>query len=350
MAVTMTRVAKEVGVSVAVVSRLLRKDPTLRISEKRRSAILDATNRLGGVDVRQRRRRQLTRTVVMPVNRIFTPEWMATNWFCQQMVSSFESALGVQRYKLLYSFFDSGQEVEAVRAIATGDVNCDGLFFSSGIISDEVADIIRSHGVPHISNDFHAERFEINTVRANTADGMRQAVEHLRDLGHQRIAFIGPRNSYRYPLLVAAMAEVGLSTDESQQCFVSRLPAGRDHTQWRPAARDAALSWLDQRNGVTAVVGSNDWFALGMVDAMRQKGIKPGRDLSVVGGDNFEERSEPVDKPILTTIDNPFDQIGRRLAERLFNQIQYDQMQISHESIPAPLIIRQSTGPVPSPL
>jgi len=345
MAVTMTRIAKEAGVSIAVVSRLLRNDPTLKITEERRKIILATADRLGGIATRRQRRKVQTRTVVMPVNRVFSPEWLAANMSSNQMLRSFEAALAEKKYQLLYTFFDKGREAQTIRAIASGEINCDAIVLGSGIINENIASIIREHGVPHVSHDFHAERFEINTVRANTADGMRQAVDHLVSLGHRHISYVGPRSSYRYPLVVAAVTAAGLTLDRANVCFVTELSTGSDFSNWRPAACKAAAAWLNTQRKATAVIASNDWFAQGMIDAMADAGLKPGRDLSVVGVDNYEVRLDASSEPNLTTIDNPFDQIGKRMAERLLNQLLYEQRQITHESIPAPLIIRQSTGP-----
>jgi len=297
--------------------------------------------------MQSRRRKRRTYTIIHPANRIFTSQWLAANHAAQPILRSVEVALAENRYSLQFTHFDGGREADAVRAIADGRVNCDGILLGSGMVNSEVATILRERNLAHVSYDFHAERFEVNTVRAHTADGIRQAVEHLVGLGHRRIGFIGSLKSYRFPLLAAAMITVGLPVDGMNHCIVDNLPPGADLSRYRAHVCAAARKWLDESHGMTAMIGSNDWFAQGMIDAMLVKGLRPGRDLSIIGGDNFEVRAEPTNKPMLTTIDNPFDLIGQRMADRLLNQIMHNQMQVSHESIPAPLIVRATTGPCP---
>ena len=83
------------------------------------------------------------------------------------------------------------------------------------------------------------------------------------------------------------------------------------------------------------------------VDAMLRAGLTPGRELSLVGYDNTEEQFPiPGHRPILTTINNPFERVGRRMAELLMNQVLHGQTAIIHERVPVSLVVRQTTGPV----
>jgi LacI family transcriptional regulator len=117
---------------------------------------------------------------------------------------------------------------------------------------------------------------------------------------------------------------------------------------WTDLARKAFGRWLEANPSATAVICHNDMGAFGALEAMKRRGLKPGKDLSIVGYDNVEERGPvPAETPILTTVDNPTDRIGRRCAEVLLNQMIHDQRQIVHEHIPVCLVVRRTTGPVP---
>jgi DNA-binding LacI/PurR family transcriptional regulator len=71
-----------------------------------------------------------------------------------------------------------------------------------------------------------------------------------------------------------------------------------------------------------------------------------GRELSVVGYDDIEGQGLLAsERPILTTINNPFERIGRRMAELLLNQILHGQRQIIHERMPVSLVVRETAGP-----
>jgi DNA-binding LacI/PurR family transcriptional regulator len=202
--------------------------------------------------------------------------------------------------------------------------------------------------------DYDAELHPVNTVRVHTADGARRAVEHLYQLGHRNIGFVGPRNSYRYPLSVAALAAQRLPLDDEMNCWIDYPPAEPTSHRWREAAVEPFRQWLGRRGPggslpATALICTNDAAALGVLSVMREHGFEPGKDLSLVGFDNLEVRGvSPAETPVLTTVDNPTDIIGNRAAELLLNQIVHGQTQIVHERIPAELIVRQSTGPCPA--
>ena len=78
---------------------------------------------------------------------------------------------------------------------------------------------------------------------------------------------------------------------------------------------------------------------------MHEAGLTPGRDLSIVGYDNIEHRQYGKTNGQLTTIDNPKDQVGRRIGEMLLNQLLRGQRDIVAELVPTTLIVRNTTGP-----
>jgi LacI family transcriptional regulator len=228
---------------------------------------------------------------------------------------------------------------------------CDGLYLSTGILDEPLARMLRETRFPHITNDHSAERLTVNTVRPHFSEGIRQAIEHLVSLGHERIGIFGMADSYRFPLIGAALALQGIVYNPDRDWVrMSNLPLGSDFQQLRTiAARDFG-AWLSQKNRepFTAFICHNDLIVMGVIDAMRERGLAPGRDISIVGVDNLEQRvAEPIDNPIITTVDNPMELVGRRMGELLLNQILHGQNQIVHERIPAPLIVRQTTGPAP---
>lgn len=346
----MTHLAQQTGVSVAVVSRLLRGDATLRISETRRRQILETKERLGGVKTRRvRKKANLTHTIVTPVNRLFPPAVLQMMLAQSEFHRSFEEALRSRGFRLHLSLFEPEHPADAYEPLIQSH-GCDGLLLLSGICNQQLADLLRQHHFPHVSNDFYAEQFQVNTVRAHTSDGMRQAVEHLMELGHRRIGFLGPRDSYRYPLAVAAMVARGLSLDERMNCPVDKIGAAESPERWRHNARQAFSNWLDRRPAATALICAYDLMAMGAIDVMRERNLVPGQDLSLVGHDNLEQRGSlrTTEVPILTTVDNPLDLVGRRSAELLLNQVLRGQTQIVHEQVPASLVVRQSSGRCPA--
>ena len=104
--------------------------------------------------------------------------------------------------------------------------------------------------------------------------------------------------------------------------------------------------WLAKGPFATAVICKKDYVAQVLIEVMREMGLEPGRDLSIIGNGNIEVRgARAVDKPVLTTIDNPEEAIALRCGESLLMQIQEKFHDIVHEHIPVDLISRDTTGP-----
>jgi LacI family transcriptional regulator len=345
MSATMTEIAQSAGVSVAVVSRLLRGDPALRISDRRRREIFKVRDEMGGVKMQRRR---LTHTIVLPVNRLNTTGQIQQNLTDPlYLYPSFQQALAEAGFHLHLEPVDCADILPALRSLVESPRRCDGIVIATFGMGNEISEILAAHRFPHVSSDHDAERFNINSVDIHRTEGVRRAIEHLKELGHRRVGFLGIRGNYSYANFAAAMAAEGLAIDESLHHWMANdLPALSD--RMRHAARQSAGPWLQDRNpasSATAMICQNDQFALGLIDAMRDRGLAAGRDLSVVGFDNLEQRRDPPAKhPILTTVHNPIERRGQRMAELLLNQILHGQTQIIHERVPVKLIIRSSTG------
>ena len=139
--------------------------------------------------------------------------------------------------------------------------------------------------------------------------GIMLAVDHLVERGHQRIAWIGwQKGSYigedRRSGWADRMHEHGLST--------SRLSARGDDTL--DFGRRAAHALLDAEHP-SAFVCASDTLAMGVLRALDERGVKPGRELSVVGFD--DSLAAQVSSPGLTSIRQPLEQVAVEIVRLL---------------------------------
>ncbi len=348
MSVSMRSIAREVGVSPSVVSQLLRGDPSLRISEARRRAIFEARDRLGGVKVRPSR---LSHLIVAPVGNTRSRAYIERSIQDNFTYQAFEKALKDRGYRLEVQPIPETEICGRVRGWIRSRRGPDGIYIQSGYCTPELAELLRTYAFAHVCHDFTREHLEINTVCHHATAGMRQLVEHLAGLGHRRMAFMGPQRFFRYPMMVSAMTALELPVDPQDNAWLEPVAYPDHPAHMRQRAFEAFDGWFEHRRGATALVCSNDHVALGVVDAMRRRGLVPGRDLSVAGYDNLEaEGRKAPDQAVLTTINNPFERIGRRMAELLTNQIEQGQTAIIHERVPVSLVVRSTTGPCPPQL
>lgn len=175
----------------------------------------------------------------------------------------------------------------------------------------------------------------IPSVYADMRTGLKQAVEHLHDLGHRALAYAGGLNAWidaaRWDLLVGEAETRGMAIVEI--AVESATVAGGAASVRRVMA-----------SGVTAVLAYNDLVAHGLLLASRKADIPvPGR-LSVVGFDDIF--SAELSVPALTTIHSPLHQIGTvamtRLVTGAFPDAEHESERVA---LPTTLVVRESTGP-----
>ncbi len=171
-------------------------------------------------------------------------------------------------------------------------------------------------GFPIVMIDDQGQPTSIPWVGADNRNGAYQAVRHLISLGHQRIAHIkGPASFQcsqdRYEGYCQALLEAGLTPDPAlvmQGTF--EIPSGRAAAQ--------ALFTLAERP--SAIFAANDDMAWGVLEVAEQFGLRVPEDVAVTG---FDDMPPSVHKrPPLTTVKQPFHEMGRRAAELLLWRVE----------------------------
>ena len=182
-----------------------------------------------------------------------------------------------------------------------------------------------------------AER--IPSVSAAHTSGADQAMQHLLELGHRRIAQItGPRGwvatEDRRRGYHAALAAAGILPDPALE--VESLPE-------IVPGRDAAGHLLDLPEPPTAIFAFNDNIAIGAVQAARARGLRVPEELSVVGFDDVE--SATIVTPALTTVRQPLAEMGRTGVSLLMRLLEGQRFEALHVELATRLVVRESTAP-----
>lgn len=176
--------------------------------------------------------------------------------------------------------------------------------------------------------------------------GVSQVMAHLIGLGHRRIAYAGGYKRHTQPMqrYVAwrqQLADAGLPL-VAAWVFLESVHMV-DVQRW-------AESLLAVADRPTAVVCQNDWGAVAVMLAARNRGIDIPHDLSVVGYDDGEVAELAV--PPLTTVTVPTLALGRIALRELLQEVAdaADAPRLARRVLVAPtLTIRQSTAPPPGP-
>src|SRR5919197_3137047 len=325
--VTMEDVAREAGVSRALVSLVMRESPN--VSEKRRTRVLAAAERLGyrpnamarGLASRR------TRTIGVLLNDLQNP------FFAEMTEGIFEAADELD-YRLLIG---TGRRQPAGERRAVGSFfehRSDGLLLVSPRLPlNEILAIGRTTPTVVVARPLRAAH--VDSITNDDQLGAALAVRHLAELGHRRIAHIdGGRGAGAAPRrtgYVREMKRLGLEPHVVPGEF-TEAAGGR-------AAESLLLS-----DGVpTAVFAANDLVAAGALDRFEDAGLRIPHDLPIIGYDNTFLAA--LHHMSLTTIDQPRPEIGRLALRTLVERIDGGRTEAVHHRVEPSLVVRATTAP-----
>jgi DNA-binding LacI/PurR family transcriptional regulator len=175
-------------------------------------------------------------------------------------------------------------------------------------------------------------------VDADNYDAVVQLLQYIMELGHERIGFVtGDLNvlnaTDRLRAYRDTLAEARLPADET-------LIFRGDWTA--RAGYDALEYFLTLKERPTSVVCSNDHMAIGMLKAAHEQGVRIPGQLSLAGFDDIDMATFVT--PMLTTVRQPLDQIGREAVDALLTTIHNPDALPYRNIVPTHLVVRESCG------
>lgn len=209
--------------------------------------------------------------------------------------------------------------------------------------------------VPVVAISAHSPVENVTNIVLDHHAAVEQALKHLYQLGHRRIAFMrGPKaipdSDYRWESIQQVAQEIGLRIDPAH---VIRLEAAgwSTKTGQHPMAPEIGYkpmkALLEKNRDFTAVFCFNDIAAIGAIRALKDVGCSVPGDVSVVGFDDI--LSAAFATPSLTTVRQPLVEMGMRGAQVLLERIADKTKQFPAEIVVQPeLVVRESTGPAKS--
>lgn len=307
--VGLREVAELAGVAASSVSRVLSEHPD--VSPAMRKRVLDAVGQLGYEPdfVAQSLRRGATLSVGMVIRDVTAP-------FMAEIVSGAEPVLRAAGYSMLLmnSGSDPGLDTTHIRFFQSRRV--DGMILQlAGDQRDETFDTLRRSTTPVVLIDRDApDDVQASRVLTDHRVGMRDAVDHLIELGHRRIALVsgalGVRPSReRLGGLQDAMRSRGLTNEP----IVLTGQLTEEHGE---TATNELLSLAEPPTAI--VVGSNQ-LLVGALRAFCQRGIVPGDPISLVSCD--DSPLSELYRPPISVVDRDSREIGRLAAELLLDRM-----------------------------
>lgn len=325
-------IAKKAGVSVATVSRTVNR--VRSVNPDIAARVWSAIDEVGYVPNTQARalvsgRSRILGLIVSDITNPFFPELI--QGFEQVAVQAgFEVLLGSTNY-------DPVKMAGAVRRMIERKV--EGVAVMTSEMESSLIGQLTNRQIPLAFVDVGPSAPHISNIVVNYRLGVFQAVQHLRRLGHRRLAFIsGPLT------LKSAVAR----REAFLECFSAVQMDGEppvmvesDHTL--EGGFNAVQELLSAPNVPTAVMCSNDLTAIGVLRGIDAEGLRTPRDMSVVGFDDIDMAQFTL--PPLTTIRLSRQDLARRAFDSLIADIEHSVASEGAEyQLETRLIVRGSTA------
>jgi len=330
--VTIFEVASAAGVSFATVSRVINHDA--HVKPETRERVLDAMHRLGYVANRQARSLAggKSNTIGLLVPDLGTG-------YIGEIIRGIDTELSWSEMDLiLYTTHrTAAKEANYVANLARGMV--DGLLLVLPRNPVDYIETLTRRNFPFVLIDHQGIEENCPAVGATNWQGAYTATEYLIQLGHKRIGFI------------TGSMDLGCAVDRLQgyrsALRTHHIPESPELIYegnfFQPDGYAGACALLDLKDPPTAIFASNDVMAMGVMDAVRTRGLRIPDDISVVGFDNIPQSAMVY--PPLTTVQQPLEQMGRVAAQMLINILKNNDKDTNRIELPTELIIRSSTSP-----
>jgi DNA-binding LacI/PurR family transcriptional regulator len=205
------------------------------------------------------------------------------------------------------------------------------------VVDVGVLEVVRALdlGIPLVAVAASARRSP-SVVSIDQYRGARSAVRHLVELGHTRILhFAGPSKA---PDAIERMRGWREELAANRLAVIDPL-----HGDWSPAS-GYELGMKVDVEPPSAVFVANDHMAIGLLSALRERGLRVPEDVSVVGFDDVPEAGFLF--PPLTTIRQDFAALGGLIMQKVLIAIEEPETASEDTPLPTKLIVRQSTQAV----
>lgn len=328
MKVSIFDVARQSGLSVVTVSRVINNAPSVRA--KNRDKVLQAMKELGYHPSAAARSLARGRTGVIGLILATLQDSLF-----DAIVKEISDRLAEHGYFLALTV-DTGANGGAGRLIYEED-RVDGVIVLSPMQEDGYEQELLQKRIPYVLVDNQQPSPAAPSVVVNNDKGGYEAARHLISLGHRHIAHVAGPSEFLSSMerergFVRALGEAGLEP--------WRIERGGFDTE---TGYRVASSWIAAGKLPGAVFAADDHVALGIIDACKNAGLRVPRDLSVVGFD--DQFLATALRPALTTVRQPADQIARRAVELLLAAIGGETHGGSAVQVDPELVVRDSTAP-----
>ena len=282
---TITRLAKLAGVSPTTVSHVLNGRTQTRVKPDTRDRILDLAR------THSYRPSLVARSLLLKRSGLVAcvlPD--ITSSIAIRLAKGIEAGLREADYSLVLAHSDYDLETEKHLVHNLASRGMDAIFVGCVSHTDDHLRTLQQRGYPLIRLDDKPERDAYNFITYDDCAGFRIAVDYLVKLGHREIGYISgvphsPTNDDRFRGYQEGMRAAELKPRPDWHLTAGFL---------KEDGRRAADEFLKLKDRPTAVVVFNDNVGIGLMQVLRENGLRIPQDLSIVGFDDTDLAADPA--------------------------------------------------------
>ena len=328
---TIKQVADLAGVSTATVSRVL--DDSSGVSQELIDRVRSAVRTLDYRPNRAARnlRKRVAQTIGVVISDIQNP-------FFTSVVRGIEKVLVEADFILLLCNSDEDPKREKIHLSTLKSEGVAGIILASTRSDAESYHQLLNSRTPLVGIDRTPEQLSMDVVSVTNNRGANNAVSHLADMGHRRIALIcGPRQLSTARERYLGYEEAVRSRQLAQSDEVVRFSDFR-----QSGGYDSMQSLLDLPEPPTAVLVANNLMTLGALQAIHERNLVIPDQIAVVGFDDVPWATSL--QPPLTAVAQPTYELGIAAAQLLLDRLHEPDRPFRHVVLETQLMIRASSG------
>jgi LacI family transcriptional regulator len=330
MTVTIKDVAKKAGVSSATVSRVLSGKPYVRsvVIDRVMSAVEDLNYRPSRVA--RSLRVQKSNIVGLIISDIMNP-------FFTALIRAVEDVASDKGYTIFLCNSDENIEKEREYIAVMQSEQIAGLLITPTFEQGGCCRPLIEAGIPVVSFDRRITDIDVDTVLVDNVKGAYDAVTHLIEQGHTKIAAVTgseDKTTGRERLAGYRQALVDHNIPLDPQFVFSGIPK-------KETGREIARRILQNPTTPSAIFCGNNLLTMGLLNYMKEAGRKIPDDFALVSFDDLEWYT--LTTPTITAVRQPVYELGKTAANLLFDRIEGKQFPIRQILLQPELVIRSSS-------
>jgi LacI family transcriptional regulator len=325
--VTIKDIAQLANVSTTTVSRVLNNDQSFNVSEKTRSKVMEVAKQMGYKTVVERYNKKYYRLALVYKPAIFY----------NHLENEFHFSIrnGIDKICSQY-------EIDIVNVFNVSNVafeNLQGAIIQGNYTNEEIKDMVASLKTDHILIIGRCpDDNQYDSVWFDTKRAIHSALNHLTELGHRDIGYIGSYESVDI--------DIEERRDQIFLRYMSKFPefnCSRMYIDENTLKSGYTLMERAFNNGSlpSAFFIANDPLAIGALDFLKEKNIPIPQTFSIVSFDGHQMTRHTT--PALTTVQIPTEYMGRVAVQTLIEKIEETRSLTKKVLVPTELKIRESS-------